>query len=105
MKTPFFDSLLLILRNSGQIGLALTRKIFFAVRKMSWLQILIIAFAVVLTIAILHVALFLFVVFMVFKLIAVSTLFKGKSSNRDKFSFRKDKPHHRPAGEPYTIDM
>ena len=103
MKNAFFDSLLLVLRNSGQIGLALSRKMFFVVRKMSWLQILFAAFAIVITIAItvaiLHLALFLFIVFMVFKIIGIFALSKGKSP------YRKEKQHHRPAGEPYTIDM
>lgn len=102
MKHSFFDSLLLVLRNSGHIGLGLSRKLFFAVRKMSWLQILFASFAIVIAIGILHLALFLFIVFMVFKLIVVSTLFKGKK----EYNYSKDKRrHHQAAGEPYTIDM
>lgn len=100
MKNSIFHGILEILRNSGRIGLGLSRKMFLIVSRLSWPQMVFAAFGVIVLVAVLHLALFLFIVFMIFKLVLGFSAFKGDQHTRSKHAQHRGK-----ASEPYTIDM
>lgn len=100
MKNSFFLGILEILRNSGRIGLELSRKMFLIVRRLSWPQMVFASIGVIVLVAILHLALFLFIVFMVFKLVLGFNVFNSYQQSRSKHDQARNK-----SSEPYTIDM
>lgn len=83
------QQLKMLLRESFRAGAELSRRGWRRVQQMSGAQMLACALLLVVAIAILHLALFLFIVFSIFKIIVLASVWVGRKNSQHDASRRK----------------